>query len=334
MAVIGVFIPGVAEHETLVSSKDDQLGTLASQLRQLGHEVVPISSDSATHFLSFDHHHKNFKLYSKRIPLRNRILVVQEPLVVQPSNYSKRVRRGYGHVLALTPAAGVTSTPWPQLNWPKMATLCENYSEPGTLVMINTNINSFLPGSRYGLRRSVANAFARGGVKINLAGAGWQLKDWQLLKQNLVGIAYAAINGFVPRILQWNSGVVSSKNLNLAGKVKDKQQYLLGFDFAVVIENSSDYISEKLFDAIFAGCIPLYHGPKLSAFDIPEGIAIELPNQPQAFVEAYANTNSAKKRAMRSAARAWLSKPETIQKWAGPGATKCLVDEIVLCLKP
>jgi hypothetical protein len=46
------------------------------------------------------------------------------------------------------------------------------------------------------------------------------------------------------------------------------------FKVAVVIENSRDVMTEKLFDAFFAGCIPVYVGPTLEKFDIPANLYI------------------------------------------------------------
>ena len=44
----------------------------------------------------------------------------------------------------------------------------------------------------------------------------------------------------------------------------------------LVIENEKTYLSEKLFNALLAGCIPIYIGPELTKFKLPRGIAIEI----------------------------------------------------------
>jgi hypothetical protein len=46
------------------------------------------------------------------------------------------------------------------------------------------------------------------------------------------------------------------------GTVPDKHSLLGGYKFALVIENTRfpGYVSEKLFDCFFAGCIPVYDG--------------------------------------------------------------------------
>ena len=42
-----------------------------------------------------------------------------------------------------------------------------------------------------------------------------------------------------------------------------------------MIENSIDYFSEKLFDAIISGVAPIYVGPRLAEMGLPNEIAIE-----------------------------------------------------------
>jgi hypothetical protein len=48
------------------------------------------------------------------------------------------------------------------------------------------------------------------------------------------------------------------------------------YKYSVVIENEASYVSEKLFEALFAGCIPKYVGPNLREFDFPAGLVIEV----------------------------------------------------------
>ena len=44
---------------------------------------------------------------------------------------------------------------------------------------------------------------------------------------------------------------------------------------ALVIENSINYVSEKIFDAFLAGCIPVYVGPELDQYEIPKNLYIQ-----------------------------------------------------------
>jgi hypothetical protein len=43
-----------------------------------------------------------------------------------------------------------------------------------------------------------------------------------------------------------------------------------------VIENSADYLSEKLIDAVISGTIPIYVGPNLNTFGLPAELAYQV----------------------------------------------------------
>jgi hypothetical protein len=67
------------------------------------------------------------------------------------------------------------------------------------------------------------------------------------------------------------------------GTVADKYRMLANYRFALVIENSrfAGYVSEKLFDCFFAGCVPIYRGAPDVARFVPKTAFIdadEFPN--------------------------------------------------------
>ena len=62
---------------------------------------------------------------------------------------------------------------------------------------------------------------------------------------------------------------------NYLGEVEDKKEVLSKYKYSIVIENSSDYLSEKFFDAIFSGCIPIYVGPNLVNYEIPDYLYLQ-----------------------------------------------------------
>jgi len=48
------------------------------------------------------------------------------------------------------------------------------------------------------------------------------------------------------------------------GWVEDKFSILSQFELSLVIENEADWVTEKIFDSIYAGTVPIYVGPDLS----------------------------------------------------------------------
>ena len=61
---------------------------------------------------------------------------------------------------------------------------------------------------------------------------------------------------------------------NYLGKVEDKIATLSGYKYSLVVENSNEYLSEKLVDVLLAGTFPLYVGPDLESFGLPSDVAI------------------------------------------------------------
>ncbi len=72
--------------------------------------------------------------------------------------------------------------------------------------------------------------------------------------------------------------ILAAKFPSYKGKVSSKLQTLLGYQFSICFENAhgiSGYITEKIFDSLFAGCIPIYWGaPNVTEF-IPESCFID-----------------------------------------------------------
>jgi hypothetical protein len=71
---------------------------------------------------------------------------------------------------------------------------------------------------------------------------------------------------------------VSSPYVTWRGLVEDKQAILARSRFCIAHENCRDlegYVTEKLFDAFRAGCVPVYVGPKEIADLVPSGCFID-----------------------------------------------------------
>ena len=65
------------------------------------------------------------------------------------------------------------------------------------------------------------------------------------------------------------------------GKVKSKKEVLEKYKFAICYENARDipgYITEKIFDCFFAGCVPIYWGANNITDHIPSGCFIDKRN--------------------------------------------------------
>jgi hypothetical protein len=104
--------------------------------------------------------------------------------------------------------------------------------------------------------------------EIHLFGTDWNRGfgfDWLHWSMS----AYNSTPGEVSLGSLWGIG---RKNKNYRGSVVSKNQTLSNYRISIVIENSADFVSEKLFDSVSAGCLVVYVGVNLHEF------GIEIPN--------------------------------------------------------
>jgi hypothetical protein len=72
--------------------------------------------------------------------------------------------------------------------------------------------------------------------------------------------------------------VLRPKYPSYRGVVKSKREVLIKYKFAICYENArdiSDYITEKIFDCFFAGCVPVYWGAPNITKHIPADTFID-----------------------------------------------------------
>ncbi len=279
-----------------------------------------------------DHNRSSFAAIAPRVPRGRRQLVVFEPQVVLPDNYRRSVRAQYGEILSIG-AEGLTADPailpWPQRDWREHLTPA-GVHRAGTSVLINANKISMVSGSLYGLRRQVIGAFHRSGMPLTLAGSNWSRRGSQLAIENTRALAYAVLNRQRIDLGEWSRRLPLDGSVHNVGMVTDKQEVLAAHEFAIVIENSANYVSEKLFDALVAGCVPLYVGPPLERMGIPSDVAVQLGRAPRAdeFVHAVRSLDSGRKEEILTAGSTWLAGDDCYRTWAMPHALERLANEI------
>lgn len=327
MAVIAFSAVGASAGGDIPGYRRTLHGALLDLLEGHGHRLVEPGDGAATHFVSLDHNKASLAAVAASIPADRRILVVYEPRVVIPANYRRAERRQYGQVIMMSATAAAPYLEWPQRDW-RATPPAPGAHLPGTTAIVNANKLSSMRGSLYGLRRRVIARFAGEHQPLSLAGASWERRGRALLVENARAIAYAVINREVVDLREWARAVPTTGSITYLGKVDDKEEVLLDAEFAVVIENSATYVSEKLFDAVIAGCVPLYVGPPLGDYGIPESVAVLLPPRANAFTDAVRTLTPEQKKAVLDAGAAWLASDETYRRWAMPHALARLADAI------
>lgn len=134
--------------------------------------------------------------------------------------------------------------------------------------------------SLYHLRRAAAFALHE---DLDLYGRGWESKSY-VIKQFSRSLFQSK-----GKIQEWTlrDALESVKPPpNYRGELISKETKMREYKFALVIENSKDYVSEKLIEAITQGLVPVYVGPKLSDFGLPDNISVNAEPTLASIVEA------------------------------------------------
>lgn len=225
-------------------------------------------------------HHKKFMDYCEinDIPKERRVLILWEPYVVETTRYKPEVLQNYGHIYApsINWARRINAQPF---NWPQDAIepnleIFNLWSERiSSCVMLQGNKYSCRKGELYSLRRKVLRRMKI--EELSLYGTNWNRGigfDWWQWSRTI-------LNSKIRDIDLKSCYGMGRKYKNYAGSVNEKELTLRKFKISIVIENSADFISEKLFDSVRAGCVTVYVGPPLQEFGIPSDAAIQLePN--------------------------------------------------------
>jgi hypothetical protein len=134
--------------------------------------------------------------------------------------------------------------------------------------MLSGNNFSNSNQENYSLRRKLAITLKE---NIDLWGRDWEMRFHLKLGKIVLEIFRTRKFPNISSILNFLRGVPWNK-----GYVTNKFGLMSKYSFGIVIENSSDYVSEKLIDTIISGVAPIYVGPDLVSHGYPAGICIQV----------------------------------------------------------
>jgi hypothetical protein len=312
---------------TITNSAEE---SFAGFVESLGRHTPEGSDPGVYVFLDFDNDpSEKLPKAEGRAPA---VLIRLEPEVVRPQNF----RTDYLKHMSLVIDLGrppLTSNA--RINWPQRWTLkhlesAEVVSGKRTdrFVIINSNKMSFIDGELYSLRRLAAQK----STDIDVWGFDWDMpwfrRATKAFEELLIplkhgfGIKPAAIKG-------WFRSPLSFK-----GTSEDKLATLASYKYALVIENSIEYMSEKLFDSLFAGTFPIYVGPNPVDFGIPEFVAIHAKPDINSIMKAIEQARTIDLESWRSSVLSWLKSEGVEQAWSGPFVTQQIIDRIDESLRP
>jgi hypothetical protein len=212
----------------------------------------------------FDHNE-----LSNEKTVARKVLVRQEPSLVFPKNYDSETVLKYDQIITLGIDPTVSAD---TLNWPQTLTVPRYSAEKNqndNVIMINSNLLSLSEGECYSLRRECAQKLSM----IHLYGYGWN--------NSIITRSKAVLREFKKHNRHLNTIKLSGLKYyfnnykNYKGSIEFKSTALENYKCALVIENTLGYVSEKLFDSFGSGCIPVYVGPNLDHYGIPNNLFIQ-----------------------------------------------------------
>lgn len=232
-------------------------------------------------------------------------LVVTEPGAVIAQHSMDNFKVNFSDVIEIGRAKGPETICYFQdnhLNYFEKA-LAERKSKT---VAIAANKSSFLKGELYGLRRKTFSTQ----FELDVFG-----KEWE---RGFFWTGYMALRQLLSACR--TPGRLTLRSLQFVflfprenyGPVDNKIEAMSFYRQALVIENSEEYMSEKLLDAICAGCIPIYVGANPNDFDIPDNLVVRCPPQLEAVVAGIQRAGTIDYETWKIQAREWLSDPNVL----------------------
>ena len=288
----------------------DNLGVetgLTAIARRQGYDICVGVADAPDLVICVDYDKRFDKILKEaskaKVPL---VLVKQEPKVVCPAHRFENPKGIFNLVIKRAAEKNVPIFPAHQ-DWD--TSFLHVGIRRKKVIAISSDKWSFVPGELYSLRLKMYSQ----DVRIDLFGNGWGQPNWNralLIAKELIICVRACL---VPSIS--NLAVAFLKPLNFKGIAKNKLEVLSAYHASLVIENDESSMSEKLIDCILAGTIPIYVGPPVLAFNIPDDLVIHSKSDTSSIQRAMDEALRWDSKEYRSRAWDWASQDITRSTW-------------------
>jgi len=241
------------------------------QLIRLGNRIVRLKDDPEV--LIFNNFHPSlYRRYARNLCNSRLVLIAWEP----PSNNVKMYRKEnlikFGHTFfpSITWARryGGHFFPWPQNYKSEHEPMDDWNVRKDKVCMLQGNKWSLKRGENYTLRRKIPHEFEE---IIDLFGVGWNegyLSD--LFSITRIIVKDFEFNGYSKQAITG----IGQRYKNYYGQVDDKEETLRMYRYSLVVENSNEYVSEKVFDVLRAGTVPIYVGGEFEDTGLDEKMVV------------------------------------------------------------
>lgn len=321
-------------------------------LEESGFEVT--SSLDGEYLLCINHKFSHYKDFLRKGGKREKtILLRTEPKSVYPAQYKKRIEALYG--LIISPGGTDKSChttefvrqdyqfqnthSGPTFSDPDLRKLLQESLTRGKFTRQNWNnrsknivmlaSNKFSPclDSGYSIRRRIALMNLDLDV-LQIYGKYWTSSLFIRFHQFAAMYKFNLSTGFLPQFNLAQFKRIECKGV--IGEASSKFELLDDSKFLLVVENSKDYITEKIFDAFVLGVIPIYIGPKIGELGIPEEAFIQIDWDLSNFSSVFASLNDLDIESYLDAIGTFISSEDFWSKWHEDSVFKDIVCRINL----
>jgi hypothetical protein len=251
-----------------------------------------VNTSSNSHKISELHFEFNFEKSRGKLPNKFNVLILWEPESVMPWQYKRSVLNKFDLIIPMSP--------WRAINlgiahWAfhpskiEFISINENLRNKN-IVMVNAAKFSASNKSLYGLRRKISKKLHSMNIGYELYGQNWHMKKSKELKERIWAVRKELIAFNFPNLREAFSETIYGYP-EFLGPVDDKLSKLSEYRYSLVIENDSDWITEKLFDSLSARCVPIYIGPDLSRFKQLSKCVIQLEPSVEAIEKFFKSDN-------------------------------------------
>ena len=295
--LISIFVSGTAKQILPTQFNPGVAIKLFEALSDLGFEIG--GNPNSRYFISINHNRKDYSRFIRSGgSAKNAILIRREPQAVHPIQYRNDIGSRYG--LILSPGAisdiqkcnKLLRTPYIISSNPNSLSFSDQsisnlISSPGfsdlfkvnnwherkySLSLVASNKVSSSNQENYSLRRDLVWRY---GDEIEVFGQLWDASVLSKIFHRIRVLVFSFRSGYIP-CLKNVYGNMFRKYPRCQSVFEDKFTITRNSRFSLVIENDSTCITEKLFDAFFSGSIPIYLGPELSQFGIPDELYLRI----------------------------------------------------------
>lgn len=285
--------------------------TLKELAESLGYKTTD-DPRTADIYLSVDYNIDNEEiLKARKREHRINILLRSEPRCVLPAGYSRAALRLNDYITTFGVVSDHQSTEfWPQFWAEKYRINIETQRINNRAVLVNANKLNLSRTELYSLRRKCVKKME----DLDLFGDEWNTSKKFRRKVALIEVLKKPLQHFF--LFPFHSRFWFTKWPLIEAPI-DKAEVLCRYKVSLVIENETSYISEKLFDALVAGCIPVYVGPNVSDYGIPEGLVFQSKPSLDAIREQLSQAYKADYEEHQEKLASWLNSPDTREQHFG-----------------